>query len=288
MNIGKKILGTVCAAVLSIQAAAAVTAASEKDYSTGGAAVVSVDGEVQDTSAALEKLGIERKGDYGARRLSKIDKALQTGKMSNATRRKLLRKGDAAIVEQIEAVKKQKDAEKEAKREKRHERKDKRLHDRAEIAKSKLKTAHFEVGTAYFGGRAIGGGFGAGGFGPIGVAKKAINVAKKLNPLQIIKPFRKENGASKEMSILETLKLAKEKRFGRRELDKESSRGPVDVKVDGTIKLEIPGGAKIDLMAEIKKDPKLLSQLTQEIVKRMNVEQYGGYRSDRTFGNNPV
>ena len=243
-------------------------------------------GQVVD--AQLEKLGIERKGDYGARRLSKIDKALQTGKMSNATRRKLLRKGDAAIVEQIEAVKKQKDAEKEAKREKRRERKDKRLHDRAEIAKSKLKTAHFEVGTAYFGGRAIGGGFGAGGFGPIGVAKKAINVAKKLNPLQIIKPFRKENGASKEMSILETLKLAKEKRFGRRELDKESSRGPVDVKVDGTIKLEIPGGAKIDLMAEIKKDPKLLSQLTQEIVKRMNVEQYGGYRSDRTFGNNPV
>ncbi len=58
MNIGKKILGTVCAAVLSIQAAAAVTAASEKDYSTGGAAVVSVDGEVQDTSDALEKLGI--------------------------------------------------------------------------------------------------------------------------------------------------------------------------------------------------------------------------------------
>lgn len=67
MSIGKKILGTVCAAVLSIQAAAAVTAASEKDYNTGGAAVVSVDGEVQDTSAALEKLGIDE--DYAEKYL---------------------------------------------------------------------------------------------------------------------------------------------------------------------------------------------------------------------------
>lgn len=242
----------------------------------------------QVVDSQLQKLGIERKGNYGAGKLSDIDKALQTGKMSNSLRKRLLREGDADIVNQINAVKAKKDAEKEAKREKMRERREKRHED----IKKTIGVAHFSVAKAVFNGKGFGerrglGGLGN-GFGPIGVAKKAINVAKKLNPLQIIKPFRKENGASKEISALEHLKLLKEKALGRRGLDKEQSRGPVDVKVDGTIKLEIPGGAKIDIMAEIKKDPKLLSQLTQEIVKRMNVEQYGGYRSDRTFGNNPI
>lgn len=242
----------------------------------------------QAVDAQLERLGVERKGNYGAVGLSQIDKALQTGKISNRLRKKMLREGDADILDQINAVKAKKDTEKEAKREKRRERREKRRED----IKKTIGVAHFSVAKAVFNGKGLGerrglGGLGN-GFGPFATVKKAVNVAKKLNPIQIIKPFMKENGASKEISALEKLKLTKERALARRGLDKELSRGPVDVKVDGTIKLEIPGGAKIDLMAEIKRDPKLLSQLTQEIVKRMNVEQYGGYRSDRTFGNNPV
>ena len=50
----------------------------------------------------LAEKNIELKGDYGNNRLKKIDKALQTGEISDRLRRKLIAKGDIEIVKEIE------------------------------------------------------------------------------------------------------------------------------------------------------------------------------------------
>ena len=50
----------------------------------------------------LADKNIELKGDYGNNRLKKIDKALQTGEISDRLRRKLIAKGDIEIVKEIE------------------------------------------------------------------------------------------------------------------------------------------------------------------------------------------
>ena len=60
----------------------------------------------------LKDLGIERKGNYGKGKLKKIDKALQTGEMSDNLRRKLLQKGDVEIVKAIEKKKEEKERKK--------------------------------------------------------------------------------------------------------------------------------------------------------------------------------
>lgn len=53
----------------------------------------------------LSTMGITRKGDYGARKLRKIDKALQTGEISDRLRRRLLQEGDTEILNAIEKKK---------------------------------------------------------------------------------------------------------------------------------------------------------------------------------------
>ena len=53
----------------------------------------------------LKEKGISRKGDYGARKLRKIDKALQTGEISDRLRRRLLQEGDTDILKAIESKK---------------------------------------------------------------------------------------------------------------------------------------------------------------------------------------
>jgi hypothetical protein len=63
----------------------------------------------------LSKKGLELKGDYGNGKLKKIDKALQTGEISDRLRRRLIADGNMSVVEEIERVKKEKDAEKAAK-----------------------------------------------------------------------------------------------------------------------------------------------------------------------------
>ena len=53
----------------------------------------------------LKSKGIDRKGNYSKSSLKDIDQAFQTGKMSDSLRRKLTRKGDIAIVNEIEKKK---------------------------------------------------------------------------------------------------------------------------------------------------------------------------------------
>lgn len=211
----------------------------------------------------LQSLGVERKGDYSAGRLNDIDKALQTGKMSDSLRRKLLREGDTDIVNQINAVKDKKKADKEAKKEKRQERRDKILDRKAEIAKNKFGTANFEIGTAYFGGKGL-----------IGSGLPTETVRGK-----------KETGKNAEVES--TFKKLRQEKNERRK-ENETSNKPIDVNINGTIKLEAPNGQSIDLMKELKKSPQLMSQLTEMIVKEMNRRSHGAYVEDRTRGDNFV
>lgn len=224
----------------------------------------------------LQAIGIQRQGNYSKSKLDKIDEALQTGKMSNSLRRKLLREGDADIVNQINSVKDAKNKEREEKREKRRERRE----ERREEIKKQIGVAHFDVGTAVFNGVSR-------GFGPANIAKKAINTAAKLNPIQILKAAKKEDGSSPELKMLDSIKKAGKFAANLAEKRVENTER-LKVDINGTIKLETPKGETFDIMKEIKNNPKLLSQLTQAIIKQMNTEQYGGYRSDRTFGNNPI
>lgn len=223
----------------------------------------------------LQKLGIERHGSYGTKRLSDIDKALETGKMSNSLRKRLLREGDADIVNQINAVRDKKKEDKEKRKQDRRDRFDKHLEMFANISKNKFGTAEFEIGTAYFGGRGIRG---------------RGNLVETVFPAaQRIKGSRLD-GKSKEFSILETLNLAKKKeeRQQAQRKPEEKKNEPINVNINGTIKLEAPNGQSVDIMKEIKKNPQLMNELTQMIIKSMNKQQHGGYVSDRTFGNNPI
>ena len=239
----------------------------------------------------LQALGIERKGKYSSGKLKDIDEALQTGKMSNALRKKLLREGDTDIVNQINKVKEQKEKEKEEKREKRRERikgvasflglgKDKE-----EVAK-KINNATFEIQNANFGGRGLLRGIGLGRGERIAekIKTKATIGAKILTaPIQLIKG-KKEKGESKELTAFKSIsKKGRETTSSR-----GTSNGPIDVNINGVIKLEAPNGQSFDLMAEIKKNPSLLSKLTEEIIKKMNIRKNGAYVEDRQNGDNFV
>jgi len=105
----------------------------------------------------LSAKGIERKGDYGARRLRKIDEALSTGKISKSLRKKMEREGDMALLNEIDKVSINKKKEKEEKREKRRKN---TIEFISAIKPSgglgdKLRSAQFDVQVANFNGKAF-------------------------------------------------------------------------------------------------------------------------------------
>ena len=87
--------------------------------------------------AQLQSMDITREGKYSRKKLNDIDEALNTGKMSNKLRRKLIQQGDMEIVNKIKEVKKGKDEE-------------------AENAKKTINNAKFNVRNASFNGVALG------------------------------------------------------------------------------------------------------------------------------------
>jgi hypothetical protein len=97
----------------------------------------------------LERMGIERKGSYGARSYKLINKALESGEISNRMRRKLEKKGDYAMLEAIDKKKAEKD---EKKRKDRNERLAAIFGGRA----GKIAKGTFNVTQAYFNGDAFG------------------------------------------------------------------------------------------------------------------------------------
>ena len=208
----------------------------------------------------LQSLGIERQGKYGAGKLKEIDKALQTGEMSNSLRRKLIKKGDTDIVNQINSVKETKKAEREEKRKERREKLEKALG-----IDKKIDTANFEIGVAHFGGRGI--------------------LNKPILPGVSILRGRKEDGSSKELTLFKRLAEKRAERGETRRQERPVSSEPMEVNINGTIKLDCQG-QKIDIMKEIKSNPKLLNDLTEAIIKSMNTRSHGAYVENRMNGDN--
>lgn len=98
----------------------------------------------------LERMGIERKGEYGARSYKLINKALESGEISNRMRRKLEKKGDYEMLEAIDKKKAEKD---EKKRKDRNE----RLAAIFGGGGKNIAKGTFNVTQAYFNGAAFGG-----------------------------------------------------------------------------------------------------------------------------------
>lgn len=220
--------------------------------------------------AQLKSLGIERKGDYGAGKLNEIDKALQTGKMSNALRKKLLKEGDADIVNQINSIKAEK------KKAKDEERKQKRQNIRENIG-----TANITVGQGYFNGT---------GFNSLGLVGVGLNSLKAgMGALgQGIKVLRgkKEDGNSQELQAFKKAVEAK-RNESRREDNQAANNGKLEVNFTGEIKLESANGESIDLLKEIRGNQRLMNQLTEMIIEKMNERKRGGvYTEGRSNGDN--
>lgn len=228
----------------------------------------------------LKSLGIERQGKYSTKKLSQIDEALQTGKMSNSLRKNLLRKGDTEIVNKIKEVEAKKKEEKEAAKDKKIE----RLGKLFGIAKNTLGTARFTVTNAYFDGvSAPGQGGLLGGMlqmpfkrGLFGLS--GLELAKRgLDKVKVLRG-KKEDGNSPELTKLGDIVKKKE---ATDEKKLSGTNGPIEINVNGTIKLETGNGQSIDLMAEIKKDPTLVRQLAEMIFKSKEYETLG---TNRTSG----
>ena len=133
-----------------------------------GAAVGTVTGVVKavkrkreaNVDDKLAQYGIKRKGDYGARSYKLINKALETGNISDRMRRKLEKNGDFELLNKIDEIKKQKTEDEEAKKDREAQRQ--ALINGGDGIKKNIRKAHFNVKSAYFGGNAfgtLGGGF---------------------------------------------------------------------------------------------------------------------------------
>lgn len=199
----------------------------------------------------LEAKGIERKGNYSARKLKKIDNALQTGRISNRLRRKLAYEGDTALIDEINRVK----GEREEKREKRRE-------QRLEAMKTKIGTANISVGVANF----TGPGFGNGT--SIRQAFDDVNNGKVL--IRGTSETGKGKGWEKvkEPSAYEHMRM-------KTAMENTNSPKTFDININGTLKLTGDNGQSVDIITELRKNPQLLRSLADMISKEISYLEKG-------------
>ena len=181
----------------------------------------------------LKSKGIERKGNYSRGSLKDIDKALQTGKMSDSLRRKLTRKGDIAIVNEIE---KKKEAL-EAKELKKKEAKTR--------SKFRINKAEITIGSASI----LNGGFGA------GLLVKGIKETGFNKSLSNLKKLQKKNKNNADENLLKT--------------------NSINVNINGSLKLVGDNGQSVDIISELKRNPQMLREVSQLILKEIRSTQQG-------------
>lgn len=203
----------------------------------------------------LNKLGIERKGSYGARSYKLINKALETGEISDRMRRKLEKKGDTAILEAIDKKKEEK-----------------------EKNQTKIAKGTFTVKNAYFNGSAFGNG---GGFGaldllnPIKMTQKTLAFTGSL-----LKGTTEKIGNIK--GIPETGKgitpYEKQQAYYQ---NRNQGRGGYDINISGTITL-VSGtnGQEVDITDELLHNDSFVRQLTDNIIRQTGENNYGVRRAD--------
>lgn len=217
----------------------------------------------------LSGTGITVQGKYNRSKLKKINKALETGEISDRMRRKLEKKGDTALLDKIDETK-IKRAEKEKKlleAEGILDNKKKKLN----IVKNRFGTANFTVGVANFGGRGLSS-FTTlfGGKGAIHYGKKAVNAIKnaKDNAGVIIKGI-KENGISGAWEAI------KEKKESKKETQAQTAPKSFDININGSLKLTGDNGQSVDIISELRKNPQMLRSLADMIAKEISYLEKG-------------
>ena len=261
----------------------------------------------------LEELGIQRKGDYGARSLKLIDKGLQTGEISDRMRKKLLRNGDSAILKQIQAKKAELEEQEEAKKDREAERQAKINGGEGKVS-GKINKATFKVSKAYFGGQAFGekgidtgSDFGnvlvnglVSSLNPLGMLSNSIQVPvpnlQIANP-QNIAPIR-ETGRDPELEKLIQESKKKKEEEERIRIQEEAARkqaaennnaqkevqqqtavpqeinGQIEIKFSGEIKLVGSNGKNIDITNDLLNDKEFRKQI--ENLVKANIKQNVG------------
>lgn len=202
----------------------------------------------------LQSMGIERKGNYGARSYKLIDKALATGKISNRMRRKLERNGDIDILNAIEKKKEEKEK------------------NQATISKGM-----FTVKNAYFNGSAFGG---RGGFGvidllnPMKMKSKTLDFTGSLlkGTTEKIGNIRGIPETGKGITAYERQKAYYESR--------NQGRGAYDINISGTITLVGDNGQKVDITDNLLHNGTFITQLTNKIINEWGEHSHGVTRQD--------
>ena len=219
----------------------------------GGVKMAKVKREMR-VDEKLNKLGIERKGSYGARQYKLINKALETGEISDRMRRKLEKKGDTAILEAIDKKKEEK-----------------------EKNQTKIAKGTFTVKNAYFNGSAFGNG---GGFGaldllnPIKMAQKTLAFTGSL-----LKGTTEKIGNIK--GIPETGKgitpFEKQQAYAQ---NRNQGRGGYDINISGTITLVSGNGQEVDITDNLLSDQTFVRNLTDKIINQTGQNKFGVQRQD--------
>ena len=209
----------------------------------------------------LAEYGITRKGNYGAYKLKRILKGLETGEISSSIRRDLQRNGDFEILKKIDEAKEKRE-EKEGK------------------VKGKISQATFTVENAIFNG----GGFGRPTRKTRGLAEKDANWKSILDTIgyNIINPVAGSIDATNDLitAISETgsykgtqemIDRANEKNKVEQQVTVEPIKlepQKIEITINGTIKLEGPNGKQVDISDELIDNDTFKSKLAREIVNK--------------------
>ena len=191
----------------------------------------------------LKELGITRKGDYGARKLRKYEKALETGELSDRLRRRLLQEGDTDILKAIESKKE--------------------ALEKKELEKKKIKnqnklrfgTANISVGVAKFGGM---------GFNPIfGLAGLATKTAGAIIKGKEEKGLKTSFDKMKDKTVTNTNNTT-------------TPSHTFDININGSLKLTGDNGQSVDIIDELRRHPDIMRKLAVELARQIGSNVNGG------------
>lgn len=266
-----------------------------------GAAVGGVKAAKKNREKALDnkiaEKGIERKGEYGAWGLKRINNALDDGNISRRLRRKLERQGDTAILAQIDAKKKEKEEEKEKKKDRRAERWGKILGG----GKSSIAKGMFSVEKAYFGGKAFGFGseenegddknkkdskfnkaFENGTLSPSFLNNGIFGFHGNLSKMGIsnIKGIAEKGKNPDLKETFEIAKRANANNNGTNTENKKFNSGKLDLNISGTIKLEGINGKQVDITDKLVENRDFVKKLTKVITERIGEHKSGKLTQD--------
>lgn len=223
----------------------------------------------------LEGTGIEVKGKYNGSKLKKINKALETGEISDRMRRKLEKRGDTALLDKIDDTK-IKRAEKKKKLlevEGAFGNKKKKLN----ITKNRFGTANFTVGVANFNGRGLNGLLGR----KQSIIGGAISVGTKIKEKggTTIKAITERGStiikAVKEKGLSGAWEAIKEKKEPKKETQAQEAPKSFDININGSLKLTGDNGQSVDIISELRKNPQVLRSLADMIAKEISYLEKG-------------